>query len=203
MLRTATVEESTLVLLKKLQQIPLFSELRLVGGTALALQLGHRISIDLDFFGKIEASSSEIEQAFISHGCKILKDNDTKNIKQYTVDNIKVDIVNYPYPWLRPCIDTDGIRMAGIQDIAAMKLSAITTRATRKDFVDLYFLFQNLSLQEMLQLYELKYPNDSIFFVLKSLGYFADAENTPMPQMLSPISWNEIKDCIRNVIKQL
>lgn len=202
MLHTTTVAGSTLVLLKKIQQMPLFSQLRLVGGTALSLQLGHRLSIDLDFFGKFDVAFEEVESELLMAGFKIDPYNKSKNIKQLAINDVKVDFVNYRYDWMDAAIEEDHIIMAGLKDIAAMKLSAITGRGTKKDFVDIYFLLQHFSLQEMLNLYTTKYPDGSLFPVMLSLCYFTDAETTPMPEMLIPVTWEEVKSKIRNEIEQ-
>lgn len=107
---------------------------------------------------------------------------------------IKIDIVDYAYPWLNEAIRIiDGIQLAGLTDIAAMKLAAITGRGTKKDFIDLYFLSRRFSLSEMQSFYERKYPDGSMFMVLKSLSYFEDAEQDPSPYMLEAIDWEEIK----------
>jgi hypothetical protein len=203
MLRTATVEGFTLVLLKRLLQEPLLNNLRLVGGTALALQLGHRNSIDLDFFGAIDTNASQIQNQLQEHGFEVEIKYDSKNIKTFIVDGIKVDIVNYSYKWLDLSVEEEGVRMASLKDIAAMKLSAITNRGTKKDFVDIYALLQHFSLKEMLNLYEQKYPNCSIFNVVRSLCYFEDAETNPMPKMFVETDWGEIKSTIRTVISDM
>ena len=99
MLHLSTVESTTLELLKKLQQLPELRDTRLVGGTALALQLGHRKSIDLDFFGTINCDTQELVDAIKSVATlAILKES--PHIHIYLIDGIKVDIVNYKYPWL-------------------------------------------------------------------------------------------------------
>ena len=201
MLHAIAVAEPTLALLRKIQQIPLFGDFRLVGGTALALQLGHRVSVDLDFFGKFETKFEEIENELLEIGCTIDPYNKSKNIKQLAVDGIKVDFVNYRYEWIDIVIEEDEIKMAGLKDIAAMKLSAITGRGTKKDFVDVYFLLQHFTLQEMLNLYAKKYMNASLFPVMLSLSYFTDAEAMPMPEMLIPVEWDNIKTTIRKAIE--
>ena len=201
MLYTATIAGSTLALLKKIQQIPLFADLRLVGGTALALQFGHRVSVDLDFFGKFDRAFEEIENELIMHEFTIDPYNKSKYIKQLAVDGVKVDFVNYRYDWIDSAIEEDGIKMAGLKDIAAMKLSAIAGRGTKKDFVDIYYLLQHFTLQEMLNFYSTKYLNASLFPVMLSLSYFVDAESTPMPKMIIPIEWNTIKSAIRKTIE--
>jgi predicted nucleotidyltransferase component of viral defense system len=200
MLHTITVEESTLVLLRKLQQVPLLSNLRLVGGTALALHIGHRHSIDLDFFGVIDANGIQIASVLRENGFEVAIKYDIKTVKVFFVNNVKVDMVNYPYDWIDPLIDTDGIRIAGLKDIAAMKLAAITNRGTKKDFVDIYFLLQHFSLKQMIGLYKQKYSDGSVLNVMRSLTYFDDAEDNVSPRMIIPIEWEDIKSTIRTEI---
>ena len=183
--------------------MPLFSDLRLVGGTALALQLGHRVSVDLDFFGKFEVRFEEVENELLLKGYKIDPYNKSKNIKQLAVNGIKVDFVNYHYDWIDAAIEEEGIKLAGLKDIAAMKLSAIVGRGTKKDFIDIYFLLQYFTLQELLNLYSKKYPDASLFPVMLSLSYFNDAEATPMPEMLIPVEWEKVKTTIRKAIDKI
>lgn len=192
MLQYQTVDTGTLELLKQLLSIELFSDLRLVGGTSLALQLGHRKSVDLDLFGKIDVDVLEINKALLPIGT-VTQLKDSKNIHIYLLNGIKVDIVNYTYPWLRDWIQEDGVRLAKFDDIAAMKLSAITGRGTKKDFVDLWFLLKQITLSKMLKLHLSKYHDSSLFMVLKSLVYFEDAEGDEMPYMLIPVKWEKIK----------
>lgn len=195
MLSYKTVESHTLELLKGLMKEPLFSSLRLVGGTALALQYGHRSSIDLDFFGKIDAEDEVIKDILRKYG-KLLVIKESKNIKIFQLDGVKVDIVNYKYPWIKEPIVEDGITLATPEDIAAMKINAIEGRGTKKDFIDMYFLLQHFSLQEILTFYQNKYPENSIFRALMSLAYFDDAEEQFMPKMFSSVSWEEMKTYI-------
>ena len=169
-----------------------FVNLRLVGGTALALQLGHRKSIDLDLFGEINFENIDQHKAF-SHFRKVVQLKKSTNINIFSIDDVKVDFVNYTYPWLQNQLLIDGIRLAGIEDIAAMKLAAITGRGSRKDFIDLYFLFQKFNLNELLDFYKKKYFDGSEYLVLKSLTYFTDAENDIDVEMIKDISWGKIK----------
>jgi len=103
------------------------------------------------------------------------------------------EFVNYSYPWLQSQLVIDGIRLAGVEDIAAMKLAAITGRGSRKDFIDLYFIFQKFNLNELLNFYKKKYFDGSEYLVLKSLTYFADAENDIDVEMIKDVSWVKIK----------
>ncbi|MEQ2517481.1 nucleotidyl transferase AbiEii/AbiGii toxin family protein [Bacteroides zhangwenhongii] len=195
MLYLSTVESTTLELLKRLQQLPVLSNTRLVGGTALALQLGHRKSIDLDFFGQINVNSQELREALQTLGMLTVL-SDSKNIHIYVLNGVKIDIVNYTYPWIDDVVCKDGIRLASPKDIAAMKITAIEGRGTKKDFVDIYFLLKTYSLNNILDFYAQKYSDSSSFMAMKSLAYFEDAEEDPMPYMFVDVSWDEIKRSI-------
>ncbi len=201
MLHLETIEPETLGLLKKLMFSDIFSESRLVGGTALALQLGHRKSVDLDMFGHIEATLEEISALYSSIGeTRFLAVS--KFIRVFTVDGVKVDAVNYSYPWLDNPIVFDGIRLASLRDIAAMKVAAIVNRGTKKDFIDMYFLLKRFSMKEILKLYLEKYTDGSIFIALKSMAYFEDAESDPMPYMFHDVSWEDVKFSIKSAIQK-
>lgn len=203
MLSYETVEPRTLELLKSLMQEPVFNDMRLVGGTALALQYGHRQSIDLDFFGDLTCEQEKTQEILSKYG-KVTILKETKNIRIYVVDNIKVDFVHYScYPWLEDAIFEDGIRLASPKDIAAMKINAIEGRGTRKDFVDVFFLLKHYSLQEILSFYKAKYPNYSDFRAMMSLTYFEDAEMQPMPKMFDKTSWPDMQKAIIENVKLL
>lgn len=199
MLHFETIDPATLELLEQLLQLDILKNFRLAGGTSLALQMGHRKSIDLDFFGQTEADEYALADSIAGVG-NVRLINKSKNIHIYTINNIKVDIVNYPFAWLAPPVVSDTLILAAPIDIAAMKLSAITGRGTKKDFIDLYFLLNEFSLPEMLDFHQRKFPDVSAFMVLKSLSYFADAENDPMPNMLQIVSWDEVKRRITNCL---
>lgn len=202
MLLYQTVESHTLELLKKLSHESFLSEARLVGGTALALQYGHRISIDLDFFGNIEDDNETIKET-LTHIGKLSVIKESKNIKIYLLDGIKIDFVNYRYNWLDLAIEEDGIRLASPKDIAAMKINAIEGRGTKKDFIDVYFLLQHYSLEDILNFYADKYPENSQFRALMSLTYFEDAETQFIPKMLIEIEWDKVKHFITNKVATL
>ena len=202
MLHLETIESNTLELLRKLQSLYIFKNSRLVGGTALALQLGHRKSVDLDLFGTIEITPEEIQEVCRKAG-ELEISKVSRNINIFWIDGIKVDCVNYPYGWLDECRVLDGIRLASVNDIAAMKISAIINRGTKKDFIDLYFLLQEMSLNHILDLYDQKYPDGSRFIAIKSLTYFEDAESDPMPYMFSDITWDNVKVSIIDEVRKL
>lgn len=200
MLHYETIIPETQSLLEKLSALPVLEDARLVGGTALALQLGHRTSVDLDFFGRINADSEELRDILREVG-RVEVASVSKNINIFWVNGIKVDMVNYPYPWLDLPIEEDGVRLASLRDIAAMKVSAIVNRGTKKDFIDLYTLLRFFKLDDILDIYSRKYSDGSLFIVLKSLTYFDDAETDPMPNVLNDTTWETVKDSIRTVVR--
>ncbi len=199
MLHTETVLASTLDLLRKLQSLEGLAGLRLVGGTALALHLGHRKSVDLDLFGHFDESVSI--RSMIMKDVHAADGAENGTIQSLRVDGVKVDCVSYPYPWLEQPVVEDGIVIAAIQDIAAMKLSAAANRGRKKDFIDIAFLIDILPLNEMFQLYQRKFAVSEFSFALRGLTYFDDAEDDPMPEMLMPIMWEEVKRKIESAVR--
>lgn len=125
----------------------------------------------------------------------------SKAINIFLLDNVKVDVVDYDYDWLAEPVFDRQLKLASIADIAAMKLSAITNRGTKKDFIDIFFLLERFSLSEMMSFYSSKYPEGNEFLVLKSLGYFADAEDEPMPFMFENIMWKSVKEKIKSTVR--
>jgi len=180
----------------------MLQDTRLVGGTALALQLGHRNSVDLDFFGVIDKTSEQIIDELKAEGFNVvIPERESKMIKIIWVDDVKIDIVGGHSDWFNPPIETEGVRMASLQDIAAMKLHAITGRGRKKDFIDFYFLLQHFSLKQMIEFYQKKYPQNSLFMVMRSLSYFNDADPDSMPTMFIDVGWEDVKSKIRNEIE--
>jgi len=200
MLHYSTIHPKTLQLLKDLQEIEFLNEYFLVGGTSLALQIGHRISIDLDLFAYSDMEVSPVLD-YINHLGKVRVVNQTPKILNLFIDDIKVDFVSYRYKFIDSPINIDKLKLATIQDIAAMKLSAIAGRGSRKDFIDLYFILEQFTLPQIFDFYNSKFPDGTDFLVFKSLTYFDDAEIEPMPKMLKQINWNEIKNRIVKEVK--
>ncbi|MBQ8593199.1 MAG: nucleotidyl transferase AbiEii/AbiGii toxin family protein [Bacteroidaceae bacterium] len=200
MLSYQTVEPHTLELLKSLADEPMLASMRLVGGTALALQYGHRNSIDLDFFGSISADAEEVKQVLRRHGTlEVIKE--TRSIMLYRLDGVKVDMVHYQYPWIDDAVKTDGLSLASPKDIAAMKVNAIEGRGTKKDFIDLYFLLKHYSIEEILGFYKEKYPEHSVFRALMSMSYFEDADEQFMPLMFESVTWEEMRKTILEKVR--
>lgn len=167
--------------------LPLFAIFKpyfyLAGGTALALQLGHRDSIDFDFFCDksflTDNLYEKIEKTFKGH--KILKTQDQENTLTVLIDDsIKISFFSYPYRLVKSLIETEYFKIASIEDIGCMKLSAITSRSTAKDYVDLYFILQKNPLATLLDLTKEKFPSLDANLILKSLVYFDDITSEPI-----------------------
>lgn len=201
MLSLQTVDPDTLELLKRFFANPELKDVRLVGGTALALQYGHRKSVDLDFFGTLpEDKELLIDIARTLGDIQVI--NQTRMILQLIVNQVKVDFVDYSrYLWIDEPINGDGFVLASDCDIAAMKVNAIIGRGTRKDFIDLYVLLQHYSLKEIMNFYRQKYPEFSEYRALLSMTYFEDAEMQDMPQMFIDTSWEDMKKNIVEAVK--
>ncbi len=149
----------------------------LAGGTALALQLGHRDSIDFDFFAQGNISPDDVfaklEASSEGHSLVIIQKE--KNTLSVLVDGaIKLSFFGYKYPLLFPLIATEHFDIAGLTDIVAMKLSAITSRSLEKDYIDIYYLLKHLTLKKALDAAAEKLPELDRSVVLKALVYFDD-----------------------------
>ncbi len=200
MLSYRTIVPHTLELLKKLCQEPYLMDCRLVGGTALALQYGHRTSVDLDFFGSFGNEEDKLFTVLQPYA-EVRRVKDSPNIKIFFMDDVKVDFVNYSiYPWIDDAVEEDGLRLASPKDIAAMKINAIEGRGSKKDFIDIYSLLQHYSLDELLKFYSQKYPNYSIYRALMSLTYFADADPKDTPTLFMDATWDEMKTFIKQKV---
>ena len=193
MLSLQTVYPDTLELLKTLTKSPVLSDMRLVGGTALALQFGHRRSVDLDFFGTTTNNIDELTEALKKGAGELTLLSASKTIRVYNIRGVKVDIVNYAYPWIDEPIKEDGLVLASPKDIAAIKVNAVIGRGTKKDFIDIYFLLQHFSFENLMRFYQTKYTDGSEYRALLSMTYFADADPQPMPYMFEEVSWEKIK----------
>lgn len=172
---------------KRLEILPLLENFKkdfyLAGGTGLALQLGHRDSIDFDFFSSKDFDTEKlyaiIKELFKGH--KILKVQEEKNTLTVFIDeNIKLSFFTYKYKLLKKLVNEPYFNIASVLDIAVMKLSAVVSRATNKDYIDLFFILKELSLAEILIAKNKKMPELDSNLVLKSLVYFQDIKKEPI-----------------------
>lgn len=205
MLYTQTVEPRTFALLKQLLDMPELASFSLVGGTALSLVFGHRISVDLDLF-----SIGSVDQEQVLKGLQVQFGNslDYKgNYKQFGifcfVENVKVDLVPYIHPLIRPIQVIDGIRMFSLEDIAAMKIQAILGRGKKKDFWDIAELFKHFKLKEIIAFYKEKFPSQMLLISIpQALSYFDDADESEDPISINGMDWDAVKDVIRTNVSE-
>ena len=197
MLREETVEPGTLGLLKKIVALPELKQFRLVGGTALSLLFGHRKSIDLDLFTDQPLEKDILIPALEEAFGTITTTNDrSKNIYQCIIQNVKVDFVSVRDPFLNPVQIIEHIPFADTKDLIALKLNAVKGRGVKKDFWDLAKLLEVYSMKDLFQFYHDRYSYDDTFAVIRSVTYFADAENTIEPESLNGLTWKKVKKVI-------
>jgi len=206
MLQTQSVYPATLALLKELMSLEMLSNFNLVGGTALALQFGHRISVDLDLFSYSEFNRINLQQNLERFAEEKGFDYEWEIIEKMTligkINNIKVDFIYYPYKLIDELIISDNIRLLSPKDIVAMKLSAIAQRGSKKDFFDLFELLNLFSLEEILGFYMKKFPNTDTTFLIRSLLYFRDADKQDKLTILKPYKWDDVKARINDVVNK-
>lgn len=183
MLQTSSVKESTFGLLKSLQAEPLLATTRLVGGTALSLQMGHRESDDLDLFSVEPLDGLRVQTMLIGkYGFMPSVIEEQKLIG--FIQGVKVDVIYHPFPWLEPAIEEDGVRLATVADIAAMKMHAIINSGKRpKDFVDIAFLSMRFSYNQIKQLLLSRYTSYDPIMADKAVIYFGDIDELLIPEI--------------------
>jgi len=174
-------------------KLPSLAPFILVGGTALSLQYGHRMSIDLEFFGTVDQLDSEAIKTELDSIGNTIFSSESSVMLGFYVNQVKVDIVKYKYKLIENPIIIDSIRMAHPKDIGAMKLAAVSGRGKKKDYYDLFFLLQKYSLSQLMEFNKLKFPDSNEMIILKSIGYFEDADNDADAILFEKISWNEVK----------
>ena len=196
---------------KRTDILPLLKEFKsdfyLAGGTGLALQLGHRDSLNFDFFSEKDFDSSKLFESVKNtfKNFKITKIQDEKNTLTILIDeNIKISFFAYHYPLLKKLIDEKYLKIASVEDIACMKFSAIVGRATKKDYVDLYFILQKINLKQLLNLTVQKYPSLDSNLILKSLVYFKDILIEPIKyKNQKSVSFETIKKFLIKIVKDI
>lgn len=205
MLYLETVEPGTFSILKKLMEIHELQDFYLVGGTALSLMYGHRTSIDLDLF-----TASKFENEVIVNALKNSFGNDFMmedkpaffGIFAY-IRNVKVDIVRFPHPIIRPPVEIDGIRMYAPEDIIAMKVQAILGRGKKKDFWDVAELLQHFTMSDFVNLHKEKYSTQNLYITVpQALTYFDDAEESEDPVSLKGQTWPSVKKAINEKVRE-
>ena len=202
MLYIQTVEPLTLGLLKRLMADEVLNHFVLVGGTALSLQIGHRKSIDLDFFTHQDFEASSLLQHLIDENYKLHVLYNFKQTLILEIEGIKVDFIRFRYPFSEPLNTIENIRLAAIQDIASMKIDAIVGRGRKKDFCDLFYLLQIYSLADLIIAYQHMFQHSTLFHVYKSLTWFEDADTDAEPDVFdSRYGWENAKAFIIKAIE--
>jgi len=202
MLQTAAVAGRLLELLKLLMADARLRDFHLVGGTALALVLGHRQSIDIDLFSPWDFDVEAL-RAHLVNNHSYAVDNISRATLIGRVDGIKVDCIRYNYPLVNPIEETDGIRMASLADIAAMKLIAASQSGDRlKDFVDLAFLSCRMTLNQMLEAFAKKYAKTDKMVAVRGLTYFSDIDfSVPINMLAGQFNWQSIAGRLHMMVK--
>lgn len=186
----------------------LLADIYMAGGTALALQIGHRFSYDFDFFTPKEFDENMMVQRIKELMPEFeLERKEWRTILGYIKES-RFSLFFYSYPLLFKTNNFLGADVADIRDIAAMKIAAISDRGIKKDFIDLFFIIKKekiLSLEKALELYDKKFETlkQNKLHILKSLQYFVDAEESEMPKMIKPVSWPEVKSFFKKEVKVL
>jgi hypothetical protein len=180
--------------LRALRDATLIDGFYLAGGTGLALQMGHRLSHDLDFFADNLFDEEALLQRVQTLQSFSLVEKAPHTLHA-TIQETKVSFLGYAYPVLFPLLRFLNVAVADPRDIACMKVSAIASRGAKRDFVDLYFAAQRYGIGEILRLFSRKYAQTRYneTHILKSLAFFDDADKDPMPDMLVPLNWDEVK----------
>ena len=201
-----TISDNMRMVLSGFSQTGIGVRFYLGGGTALALQLGHRRSVDLDFFSPTEdipTVRTALEDALAAFH-PTLADSAWGNLV-YLAADVRIGFYGYGFPLVAPLLETEGIRLASIEDIALMKMDALLSRAARKDFYDLYFICRKIPLRVLLDLAPQKYANVRDFETqtVKRLVYFENAEADVDPLFFQPASWQEVKEFFVRQAKEI
>ena len=202
MLQTQTIKEETLGLIKTLMSDEKLSQFSLVDGTALALYMGHRESVDIDLFSQQLFNVHQLEEYF-----KQTYNYQTKRISDATligdINFVKVDCVGYNYPLVEPVQKYDGIRLYSMQDIVAMKLTAISQSGKRlKDFVDVAFMSSFMSFEDMLSAFEKKFPKTSVMTAARGITFFDDIDFSAEINLINgAFKWKKIEKRLIEMIR--
>jgi predicted nucleotidyltransferase component of viral defense system len=203
MLYHSTVEPSTMGLLKKLLSIPELRDFYLVGGTALSLRYGHRLSVDLDLFSIKEFHNQDIINAIERHFVDFSFRSSTNPVGVFGyINNVKVDFVrHHQFNVIDEVSEQEDVRMFGDKDIVAMKVFAILQRAQKKDFWDMAELLQKYTVKQVIQFYTEKYPSNQMLIAIPhALTYFDDAAESEEPVSLKSQTWESVKKIISHKV---
>lgn len=198
------VDNQLLLLIELLSSQPDIAEhFYLAGGTGLALQLGHRTSIDIDLFSKDAFHAERYASIIIELGGRVIQSE--SGTVHGVVGGVRLSFLLYPYKMLQPLQLFRGMQVASIADIAAMKAVAISQRGDKKDFFDMYEIFKTFSHHDLKTLFIEKFGEARIncYHILKSFLYFDDADQQPDPLSLNGTTWKQVKSYFVDHEKEL
>ena len=188
-------------LLTRLAPLPALQGFALAGGTSLALRMGHRLSVDLDFFTTLDFDPLALQQELSPQNPRVL--NRSAGSLNLEIAGIKVDFLRHAYPLLAAPDTVGGVRLHSLDDVTAMKLNAIVNRGAKKDFYDIHALLQHRPLTDLVSCFARKYADSEPFMLLRSLTYFDDAEQEPDPISLQGLDWPSVKRDILAAVRNL
>ena len=200
MLHFEALPPGTLDLLISLCAHPALDGFALAGGTALALRYGHRISIDLDFFAPDNFNGHDLALS-LGESFQFVPSAIHENSLSGTIRGVKVDFVTYRIALLQPLEMVGGVRLFGLHDNIAMKLSALANRGAKKDFFDAHRVIQELGIAEIVDIYRAKFPAHDSAILLRSLVFFDDAEEDFDPDSLDGTEWEQVKEAVAQAVK--
>ncbi len=200
MLHYETVSPNLLAVLKALMNDNALNAFRLVGGTALSLQLGHRISVDIDLFTDKFFQTTDLELFIKEKYPNSILQSRTSNGLCFEIDSIKVDCYNWNVPFIENVIGLDNIRLASLADICAFKLDAITSRKEIKDYWDIATLLSKHTFSEMEVFYKKKYPYNNFKMVLEAMSEHDKVTYLPLKSLNTSL-WNDCKSLLDKTVQ--
>ncbi|MDP2965395.1 MAG: nucleotidyl transferase AbiEii/AbiGii toxin family protein [Pelolinea sp.] len=202
-----TISSEMRQLLQSLGQLEITQSFYLAGGTALALQIGHRRSYDFDFFSETDSVNDRTAQAILA----ALEDYSPEVIEKtfgnlvLVANNVRTGFFSYGYPLIQDPVELEKVKLASIMDIGLMKCDALITRGSRKDFYDLYCISSHLPLSRLLDFAEKKYTGfrDFPLQVLEAITLFENADRDFQPDLIQEIAWEAVKQWFVEQAKEL
>jgi len=185
--------------------MPSLNHFGLVGGTALSLLYGHRMSEDLDIFSSITFENAtiinELKNKFENRF--VVEEKPPRFGIFCFIDNIKVDIIHHPHQQIKPVINMDGIRMFSVEDIIAMKIQAVLGRGKKKDFWDIAELLQHYTITDFIKFHTEKYSTQNLLITVpQAITYFSDAEESEAPVSLKQQNWESVQKIISKKVSE-
>lgn len=206
MIHSEVLPDEQVACLRSLAPVATALGFHLAGGTAVALQLGHRRSVDFDWFApRFPGQPVDLPESLAARGILLEPTTLAERTVHGRISGVKVSFLEFRPPLLEPLVEWRalGCRLASCADLAAMKLLAVAQRGTKKDFIDVHALSRRMPLTRMLECYQRRFGVTDTSRLLAGLCFFDDAETEPMPVMLVPLDWETIKRDLRDMVRQI